>query len=147
MKIKITETQAKRLNLLKEDMNPLTNFEQYCKVKGDELNKLYINLTSTAIIDVINGEVKIPILVEMLNDIEANLYKLNSAAYKFISNLPESDLDLRIDNAQDIIDQKMNSISLILNALGELNEMVDGIKLTQPFDDIKPIDISGLQKD
>lgn len=145
MKIKISEGQANRLNLLKEELNPLTKFEYYCKVKTEELNKLYAKVSNIIIIEVLNGEVNIKEIVGMVDEIETSLYKGNTAAYKYIEQLPDSNLDIRIDDAQYNIDQKINSIQLILDSLERLRDSVDELKITQPFDDVKPLDVTGTE--
>lgn len=145
MKIKISEGQANRLNLLKEELNPLTKFEHYCKVKSEELNKLYAKVSNIIIIEVLNGEVNIREIIDILDGIESSLYNGNTAAYKYIEQLPENELDVRIDDAQYYIDHKINSIQLILDSLERLSDSVDELKITQPFDDVKPIDITGMQ--
>ena len=45
MKITITEAQAKRLNLIKEDTSPIDLFEQLCKNKVQEVNNLYSKIS------------------------------------------------------------------------------------------------------
>jgi len=147
MKIKITEYQAKRLKL-NENIDPVSIFENLCKIKTDKLNKMYVKVSNITVIDILTKEVDVVQISDWLTALENELYNKNSAAYKYIEQFPEdelSDFDVRIMNAQNKIDDKINSLYLIINALEKLSDLVDENDITKAYIDTKTIDISGMQ--
>ena len=145
MKIKITEEQANRLKLLKEDLNPLITFEQFCKMKTDEINKMYTRVSNIVVAEILNGEINIEQIVTWMDSLELELGRRNSTAYDYIENLPEEDLDVRIDRAKSRLDDKIASLSLIVSPLEKLDDLVKEHNLTIVFSDVKPMDISDIQ--
>jgi hypothetical protein len=145
MKIKISESQAKRLQLIKEETNPLIGFEQFCKVKIQEINKLYTNISHVSIGEIVNHEIDMTKINNRLEEIETSLNEMNKKAYDYINNLPESDLDLRIDRASDSVSNKLTSLQLIIGDLEKIQKLVLDHNLGNSFSDIKPIDISNNQ--
>ncbi len=145
MKIKITEAQANRLKLLKEDMNPLAQFEKFCKDKVQEVNNLYLKVTSITISDILNKEVNIQEINHQLDIIERDLMMGNKRAYLYIDKMPDEGLDVRIDRANDTVHDKLTPLQLVTMDLEKLQLSAEHHSLTKPFSDIKPMDISGIQ--
>jgi diphthamide synthase (EF-2-diphthine--ammonia ligase) len=144
MKIKITEQQAKRLRILNEDIDVLSQFEQLCIAKSQEVDKLYMKLTDLSVAEILNGEVSLEQMETYVRNIERKLMDANRKAYSYIENLPEEDLDLRIDNAFDKANGKISSIQLIIYGLRDLQDSSKEHKLTKDFANLKPIEISAL---
>jgi Na+-transporting NADH:ubiquinone oxidoreductase subunit NqrC len=142
MKIKITEQQAKRLRIIKEDIDILSQFEQLCKVNSQEMDKLYIKLSDLSVAEILNNEVSLEEMESYVRNIEAKLMDANRKAYSYIENLPEEDLDLRIDNAFDKANGKISSIQLIIYGLKDLQNSAEEHNLTKDFANLKPIDIT-----
>jgi Na+-transporting NADH:ubiquinone oxidoreductase subunit NqrC len=142
MKIKITEQQAKRLRLIKEDIDVLSQFEQLCKVNSQEMDKLYMKLSDLSVAEILNNEVSLEEMESYVRNIEAKLMDANRKAYSYIENLPEEDLDLRIDNAFDKANGKVSSIQLIIYGLKDLQNSAEEHNLTKDFANLKPIDIT-----
>jgi hypothetical protein len=145
MKIRITENQAKRLNLIKEDVNPLIKFEEYCKIKVKEINSLYNNMMMVSIGNIVNNEIDTGKLKNRLDEMESEMNDMNKRAYDYINNLPDGDLDLRIDRATDMVSNKLTSLQLIVMDLEKLQELIEEHNLTNSFSDIKPIDITNKE--
>jgi hypothetical protein len=127
MKIKITEKQALRLNLIKEDfpLNPLTNFESYCNSKLQFINTQYLKITHMAVADILEGQINFEELYNILDAIDSEASTLNNRAYDYIEHLPEDNLD---------------SLIILVNYLGKIQE--DGEVLNKQFSELKPLDIT-----
>ena len=142
MKIKITEQQAKRLRIIKEDIDVLSQFEQLCKVNSQEMDKLYMKLSDLSVAEILNNEVSLEEMESYVRNIEAKLMDANRKAYSYIENLPDENLDLRIDNAFDKANGKISSIQLIIYGLKDLQNSAEEHNLTKDFENLKPIDIT-----
>jgi len=142
MKIKITEQQAKRLGFINENVDVLTQFEQLCRAKSQEMDKLYMKLTDLSVAEILNGEVSFEEMESYVRNIEGKLMDANRKAYSYIENLPEEDLDLRIDDAFDKANGKIASIQLIIYGLRDLQDSSEEHNLTKDFANLKPIEIS-----
>lgn len=145
MKIKITENQAKRLKLISEDSNPLSQFEHFCAVKVQEVNKLYGKIINITIAEIAQNEVSMKAINGVLDKIDQEIHVGNKRTYDYINNLPDEDLDLRIDRASSSVMDKLTPLQLISMDLEKLQEAIQERNLLAPFKDLKPLDISGLQ--
>lgn len=142
MKIKITEQQAKRLRIINEDIDVLSQFEQLCKVNSQEMDKLYMKLSDLSVAEILNNEVSLEEMESYVRNIEAKLMDANRKAYSYIENLPDENLDLRIDNAFDKANGKISSIQLIIYGLKDLQNSSEEHNLTKDFENLKPIEVS-----
>lgn len=145
-RIRITEDQAKRLKLINENTDPLSSYEHFCKVKAQEVNRIYSRVISISISEIISNEVNMGNLNDMLSKIESEAHIGSRRAYQHIKNMPEADLDLRIDNAFDVVMNKLTPLQLIVMDLEKLQNSIQESDLTKSFKDITPIDITGLQE-
>lgn len=145
MKVRITESQAKRLNFINEDTDMVSQFEQYCKVKVQELNNIYVKVSNLTIIDIFENLVNFSELYNYVSNIENKLLEAEKKTYDYINNLPDNDLDTRIDKAYYSVSDKLNSIQLIIMELEKLQNLNAEHKLKESFNDIKPIDISSTE--
>lgn len=144
-KIIITESQAKRLNLITEDMNPLIQFEAYCKELLKEVNKQYVKVISLSIGEILNNEIDMADVNDYLNKIEDKLRVANKKTYSYIEALPENDLDLRVDNANDSVMIRLTSLQLITMDLEKIQSSSNEHNIKDSFGDVEPMDISGIQ--
>lgn len=145
MKIIITEGQAKRLKLINENTDPLTQFEYLCKSKIQEINKLYTKVTNLSIHEILHKEIDMGNLYKILENIENNLMMADKKSYDYIKTLPEANLDDRIDSAHDSVSDRLRPLQIIVMDLEKLQLSTEEHSLTQPFNDIKPLDITNLQ--
>ena len=146
MKIKITEDQAKRLNLINEDVNPLTQYEAFCKQMIEKVNKVYLHVTAISIAEILNNQVNMEEINSQLDKIESEVYNGSRRAYQYIANLPEdTDLDIRIDNANSLVMDKLTPLQLITMDLEKIQLSIEQHDITGPFKDVKPMDISDMQ--
>lgn len=88
-------------------------------------------------------EVNLDGLEKHLSHIEDELSQANTNAYNVINNLPEADLDMRIDRAYSQVSDKLSSLSLILLSLEKIQNYEKEHNLSKSFSDAKPIDITG----
>lgn len=135
MKLRITEAQAKRLNLLKEASNPYEAVLEYSKTATERLNFIYNKLKQTTIEDILSGNVNIEGLSDMVYKIESDIKPLYTRGYEYINNLPEEGLDQDLDDAEWVVSDKASSLSLILNQMDNLYEVNIKHKLTKSFKD------------
>jgi hypothetical protein len=143
MKLRITESQlAKIKTQLNEDVDMVAQFEQFCKGKIQEVNKIYMRVSGLSVAEVVNHEVNISDLYNYLSKMENNVMDAKDKAYSYIANLPEADLDLRLDKAYDSVEDKISSLNLILNVLDDLQGVSEEHKLAKSFLDVQPIDIT-----
>jgi hypothetical protein len=144
-KIKITEGQAKRLKLITENIDPLTEFEQLCKQKAEEVNKLYTHVTGFSIIEILTNQIDMAEISNRLDRIENEVSLGDRKAYAYINGLSEEDLDVRIDRAHDLVTDKLTPLQIITMDLEKLQLTSEEHNLTKAFGDIKSLDITGLQ--
>lgn len=145
MKIKITENQAKRLKLINENTDTLSQFEQFCKSKVQELNNLYTKVTNLSIYEILHKEVNMGEIYKMLDKIENDLMLADKKTYDYINTLPEADLDVRIDKSHDMVTNRLTPLQIIVMDLEKLQSSTEEHSLTKPFSDIKPLDITNIQ--
>lgn len=145
MKIKITEEQAKRFKLISEDTNPLSQFEQFCATKVQDVNKLYSKVISTSVNEILNGEVNLKDINNILDKIEGDVHTGYKRSYNYINSLPDEDLDVRIDRASDSVMSKLTVLQLLVMDLEKLQLSGQQHSITRLFKDVKPMDITDLQ--
>ena len=64
MRVKITEKQLKRIKeQLTEQVDKVVEFEQFCKDKVQEVNKIYSKVIGLSVAEIINNEVNISKIV------------------------------------------------------------------------------------
>ncbi len=141
MKIRITEAQAKRLNLLKEASNPYEAVLEYSKNATEKLDFIYNKVKQTTIEDILSGGVNIDGLRDMVDEIESGIKPLYSRGYEYINNLPEEGLDANLDDADWVVSDKASALSLILGQMDNLHELNIKHKLSKSFKD-NTLDIS-----
>ncbi len=144
-KLIITESQFEKVRFLKENTDIIAKFEALCNKNIAELNKLYSKVTNISISEIIEGRVNIDGITQYLNNLEDNLNKANNTAYSVINNLPDADLDLKIDAAHSRVSDKISSLNLILLSLEQIQKYEKEHKLSKSFGDVQPIDITGTQ--
>jgi hypothetical protein len=144
MRIKITEKQAKRLNLINEDTDVVAQFEQLCNSKIQEINNIYSKLSNMSVIEIMNGYVKLNELYKYINKIEDIIMDAEKKTYQYINQNPEMealDIDMKIDAAYSKFSNKVSSIGIIIDTLGTLKDKADEHDLVKSFSDIKNIEI------
>ena len=147
MRVKITEKQLKRIKeQLTEQVDKVVEFEQFCKDKVQEVNKIYSKVIGLSVAEIINNEVNISKIVNYVWELENTLiWGKKKEAENYIETLSDEEaenLDLRIDNAYSFIVKKIDSLNLILEELDDLQKESEDNELLKSFSDVKPIDIN-----
>lgn len=146
MKIKITEQQALRLKLVTEqDVNPLVQYEHFSEKMVGTVNKMYQQVSNIVLDDILNSRVNIEEINKALYSIEKAMHDGSQKAYNYINQLPESDLDIRIDNAYSRVMDKVNSLQLVTLDLQTIQETSLKHKIPNAFPEAKPLDITDMQ--
>ena len=147
MRVKITEKQLKRIKeQLTEQVDKVVEFEQFCKDKVQEVNKIYSKVIGLSVAEIINNEVNISKIVNYVWELENTLiWGKKKEADNYIETLSDKEaenLDLRIDDAYSFIVNKIDSLNLILEGLDDLQKESEETELLKSFSDVKPIDIN-----
>ena len=150
MRVKITEKQLKRIKeQLTEQVDKVVEFEQFCKDKVQEVNRIYSKVIGLSVAEIINNEVNISKIVNYVWELENTLiWGKKKEAENYIETLSDEEaenLDLRIDNAYSFIVKKIDSLNLILEELDDLQKESEDNELLKSFSDVKPIDISSKE--
>lgn len=145
MKLKLTEAQFEKVRLLKESTDVVTQFEEYCSKKNEELNFLYSKIIHISVEEVLSLKVNLDGLEKHLNQMEDEVMTADRKAYDVINNMPEADLDIRIDNAYRKVSDKISSLNLILLSLEKIQDYEKEHNLSKSFGEVKPIDITRKQ--
>ena len=141
MKIKISEAQAKRLKLVNENVDVIGQFEHLCQTTIQEVNKIYLKVINIAVSDILDGQVKIQDIYQYVDRIENKILDADKKAYAYIAQLPEADLDLRIDNAASSVTDKITALQLIIMGLEKIEQTATEHNLKQSFVDAKPLEV------
>jgi hypothetical protein len=145
-KIKITEAQARSLGLINENVDMLAQFEQFCKVKIEEVNRLYSTTTMMNVGDIMTNPTTLIKLSERLSNIEDTLRTASRKVENTIIGHPdENDLDSRLDKAEWGLKGKISSLQLMIVTLDNFRELSVEHEIRKDFIDIKPIDITSSQ--
>jgi hypothetical protein len=147
MKIVITEDQARRLNILNADSDPIVKLEQYVKLKSDIVDKLYNNFVNLSLAELLSPEFEVTIL-PLLNEIETQTNQLSNLAYRYLDGMndEESDgLDIKIDEASRNINDKISGLEMIVSKVQELKELSNQYKVSNVFKFQEPLDITDQQ--
>jgi hypothetical protein len=150
MRVKITEKQLKRIKeQLTEQVDKVFEFEQFCKDKVQEVNRIYSKVIGLSVAEIINKEVNISKIVNYVWELENTIiWGKKKEAENYIETLSDEEaenLDLRIDNAYSFIVKKIDSLNLILEELDDLQKESEDNELLKSFSDVKPIDISSKE--
>ena len=143
MKIKITEEQANRLNLLKEDINPIDKLKQYVNIKLDIVNNLYNKLINLSVYELLTEKIDFNQIDRMLMNMEDEIHVLIRQAYSYIDDLPDEGLDIIIDRTEEKLNNKISSIHLLISGIEKIPDLEDEYKITKDFN--SPLDITDIQ--
>lgn len=120
MKIRLTEAQARRLNILKEADNAYDKALEFSKNASTKLNMIFNNLKDITIIELLENTPNLDGLSNLVADIELQMNKLYKMGYKHIENLDDEGLDANLDDAQRIVSDKSLALRIMINQLENL---------------------------
>jgi hypothetical protein len=136
MKIKLTESQAKRLKLINENYDEISRFEEFCETKVKLVDKYYVRVSFITIAEILNKEVNFEVINEELNAIEREISQASEIANDYVESLSE-ELFYRVRNAEHKVMDKLTSLQLITMDLETLQSTINKHNLSKPFKDVK----------
>jgi hypothetical protein len=135
MKIRLTEEQAKRLNILKEADNPYDRALEYSKDASTKLNMVFNKLKDITIIELLENTPNLDGLSNIVADIELRMNELYRMGYKHIEDIDEEGLDANLDDAQRIVSDKSLALRVMISQLEKLVDEHMEFSMTEPFKD------------
>lgn len=152
MKIIITESQARKLRLIGENIEQydiIAAYENECKNKSVEIDKDFLNIMSMSVDEVINKKVDFAGLYNKLSKVESASYDI----YKKITDRLEGELsedefykiEGRLYTANNLISDKVSALNSIIESLVDLQTKVVDEDLLKNFAGVKPLDITDGQ--
>jgi len=145
MRIKITEEQAKRLNILTEDSYPIVNLEQFVKLKMDIVDAFFSKLINLSISDVLNDDGKLQVIKDRVEIMDKALSDHYVRAVRYIENLPDNPEDeellTRCEDAKHEISNKLQTLIDLISSLEKLSEESKNQEYFKFFKDSGPMEI------
>jgi len=149
MKLKITNEQAKRLNLINEQVDDIIKFEELCKKQIEEVYKFFVKITNMYVIDLIEqgADNTLKTYYDAIDKIDTVLYNQSTRLSNIIDKLDNEDerysLQDRVDSAYYPILKKVNGLHELIDSLRKVSELSeykeDG--LLDIFKDVKSMNI------
>lgn len=149
MKLKITNEQAKRLNLISEQVDDIIKFEEICKKQIEEVNKFFVMITNMYVFDLISqsADNTLRTYYNELDKIDTVLYNQSTRLSSIIDGMENEDerynLQDRVDSAYFPILKKINALHSLIDELKKVSELSeykeDGI--LDIFKDVKSMNI------
>jgi uncharacterized protein YoxC len=147
MKIKITEAQARRLNLLKESNDPVVVLNNYLTKSKQTLNKIFNELTDKTLKEI--NEINFDLINSTINTIE----KESSILYKKVEVLIDDasnnsrwdDYDRLTDKLNPEWDDFNSKLTTIEDLLYKLNQLHEYFIEKDVMSNFEPLDITDIQ--
>lgn len=146
MKIKITENQYSKIRLVLEQEEYMTRFKDFCNEKLQEVNKIYSNLISLSIGEILQGNINLEKVKNDLDKIENDIVNarknMESMWNQNIIGTDNEDFDMVIWGISDVVTDRIDVLGLVLFSLIEAQEKSN--ILVELFKDVKPIKIQSF---
>lgn len=143
-KIIITESQAKRLQILDDKGNPVDKIVQYSKIKTDILNELFNNVANNStLLDANKFDFKK--LDDQISNIYDELISLEKEATTYVNDMSDEEFDgedVIIDEAVSDVKEKLYVLKEIVSTLGDLAKLFKDEKVFEKFKVETPLDVT-----
>ena len=143
-KIIITESQAKRLEILDDKGNPVDKIVQYSKIKTDILNELFNNVANNStLLDANKFDFKK--LDDQISNIYDELISLEKEATTYVNDMSDEEFDgedVIIDEAVSDVKEKLYILKEIVSTLGDLAKLFKDEKVFEKFKVETPLDVT-----
>ena len=143
-KIIITESQAKRLQILDDKGNPVDKIVQYSKIKTDILNELFNNVVNNStLLDANKFDFKK--LDDQISNIYDELISLEKEATTYVNDMSDAEFDgedVIIDDAVSDVEEKLLILKEIVSTLGDLAKLFKDEKVFEKFKVETPLDVT-----
>lgn len=147
MKIIITEDQARRLNILNPNSDPIVKLEQYVKLKTEVIDGMFQNLVNLSLIEIMNPDFNLD-LDNVIDDVKSGVNKLYIAGYRYLDTLSDDEsegLDVKLDDASRLLTDKLYAMEIIVNKVQDLKQASNEFHLTDVFKNQEPLDITNSE--
>ena len=96
MRVKITEKQLRRIKeQLTEQVDKVTEFEQLCKEKAQEVNRIYSKVSNITVLEIINNEVNIKKILDYVWNLEYKvIWDKKKEADRYIEMLSDEEAEV-----------------------------------------------------
>lgn len=143
-KIIITESQAKRLQILDDKGNPVDKIVQYSKIKTDILNELFNNVANNStLLDANKFDFKK--LDDQISNIYNELMSLAKEATNYVNDMDDEEFDgedVIIDDAVSDVEEKLLILKEIVSTMGDLAKLFKDKKVFEKFKVETPLDVT-----
>lgn len=129
MKIKITESQAKFLKLIKEGIDVSKQANEYEKL-SKQLDKIYSHISVVSIGDILDNSFDIEKIYELMNHIESLYYTINKEVSNIFKDLDVGDESRTwdsfnyIDDLGNMVSKKIDILNEVVASLRKVNEFM-----------------------
>lgn len=144
MKIKLTESQIKKLKLITEGYEVVNTFMEKADEIKDIVNRMYSKLTFTTLAEIIDGEIDLGVMTHKLEQLRTVMYTYSKKAQMFFENIPQDkydeweDLHNKFDDKyQEVLYHKIDILEELINSL----EVFVQQDIKQNFTDIVKTDL------
>jgi DNA polymerase II small subunit/DNA polymerase delta subunit B len=143
MKIRITESQFKKIKLIKESEDQLAKFKEFCTSKAHEIDDIYSKILFETVDDILKFTLN-------FKEINKRVYKIENEVYQAEKNMlamynkgmiQGDDTEMIIGDIAEFVNDKTTSLTLILNKLEELQDYEEEHRLTTQFKNVRPHEI------
>ena len=148
MKIKLTEDQARRLDILNKDNNPVVTLQEFVKMKIPVINKIYSKVTQLTISDILNHDMSddLKVFNDDLDKMDDKVSSLRTGAYNYLESMSDDEyeqgMDVIVDDAYEMLYNKISALQFIFLHLGHLNDLNPTHGVLDKFKDNEPLDIT-----
>jgi len=146
MKIRLTEAQMKRVQLITEGKDRVDVFLNKADEIKDKVNRLYSKITFTTLAELLEGESDLSVYINQLEQWRTVLYTHFKRADDFFNNMPEDvyyekweDLHNKVDDTHQEV--SYNKIDVLEDLIEKLKDFAEDDIEEKYFKDIKKIDI------
>lgn len=144
MKVRLTESQIKRVKLITEGQESINTFIDKADNIKELCNRLYSKLTFTTLAELLEGEADISIYQTKIQQWRTVLYTHKKKTRDFFDSLDEDEyyekwetVHMDLDDKNDLVDKKLDLLEEMLDSLKGLADS----DIEDHFKDIKKYDI------
>jgi len=149
MKVRLTEAQFEMVQRMNEADVDLSKYYNNMKGLINEVNALYNKVTFATVAEFIDGDIDAGVIENRLYEINNIKHKLYKHAYGQIERIPDDeysaagyDYDMKIDNIDGKLGDKITSLELILQFISEMQTKNEDLGIAKVFSDIKKMEIN-----
>lgn len=145
MRIRITEDQANRLNILNNGDNPVKLLNQYTKLKMDVIDQIYDTLVNLSISELMNPEFNLRGYEDVISGIEVGVRNYKESAFTFIGNDDEHEEEIsEADMIPYDLERKLSGLDSMISSIGTLRNDLEDNEYLRMFKGNEPMDVTNM---